>query len=144
MQKIMLKKLLVPVMHYPDWALFVLRVTFCGLLMYNHAFVKMTLFSESPESFPDPVGLGSSTSYYLVVFSESICAALIAVGLFTRFALLPLLATMAVAVLGVHWENPWTDKELPLLYLAVYVAVFLMGPGRFSLDAYFFGKKARP
>ena len=139
----MFRKLLTPTPLAADWATLVLRLTFCGLLMYNHAFVKMTLFSESPESFPDPMGLGGTVSYYLVLFAESICAGLVLIGLFTRVALVPLLVTMSVAVLNVHWSNPWTDKELPLLYLAVYIAIFLIGPGRFSLDALFFGGRRR-
>lgn len=136
----MLKKLMVPPLA-TNWALLVLRIVFCGLLMYNHAFVKVTLFSESPDSFPDPMGIGASLSYYIVVFAESICAGLVLIGLLTRLALLPLLTTMSVAVLNVHWSNPWSDKELPLLYLGVYVALFLMGPGRFSIDAFLFGRR---
>ena len=55
-------------------------------------------------------------------------------------ALLPLLVTMAVAVFQVQWSNPLADKELPLLYLSVYVAIWLLGPGRVSVDARFLKK----
>ncbi len=137
----MLNKLITPVALATDWAVLVLRIVFCGLLMYNHAFVKVTLFSESPESFPDPIGIGASASYYIVVFAELICAGLVLLGLLTRIALVPLLTTMSVAVLNVHWSNPWTDKELPLLYLGVYIAIFLTGPGRFSIDVLLFGPR---
>lgn len=112
-----------------------LRVVFCGLLLYNHAMVKLALFRDNPDSFPDPIGFGASTSFYLVMFAEMFCGALVFMGIFTRAALIPLMITMSVAVLRIHWENDMTDKELPLLYLAVYIAIFLIGPGRFSLDA---------
>jgi len=56
------------------------------------------------------------------------------IGLFTRLALVPLLATMAVALFKVQWANELTDKELPLLYLVVWVALMLLGPGRWSVD----------
>lgn len=121
-----------------DWAALLLRIVFCGLMVYNHGTMKLTLFSEDPDSFPDAVGLGAATSYYFVVFAEAICSVLVLLGLFTRLALVPLLVTMAVAAFSVNWHNPLTDKELPILYFSVYAAIFLAGPGRFSLDALFF------
>jgi putative oxidoreductase len=137
----MLKKLLSPVVFSVNLAALVLRITFCGLMIFNHAFIKLTLFGERPESFPDPLGLGSSTSYYLVIFAEIICASLVLIGLFTRLALAPLLITMMVALFKVQWANELTDKELPLLYLAVWVALMLLGPGRWSVDWRIMGSK---
>ncbi|HRI60267.1 MAG TPA: DoxX family protein [Saprospiraceae bacterium] len=134
-------RLLAPFPYSFDWATLLLRIAFCGLMFYNHARMKLLLFSENPESFPDPLGIGGALSYYLVVFAEVVCAVLVLLGSFTRLALIPLLITMAVATLAVNWDNPMADKELPLMYLSVYAAVFLLGPGRFSLDAVWFGKR---
>ena len=141
MFRIVFRKLLAPFPYSFDWATLLLRIAFCGLMFYNHARMKLLLFSENPESFPDPLGIGGALSYYLVVFAEVVCAVLVLLGSFTRLALIPLLITMAVATLAVNWDNPMADKELPLMYLSVYAAVFLLGPGRFSLDAVWFGKR---
>lgn len=137
----MLRNLLYPASLSMDWAALLLRIVFCGLMVYNHGTMKLTLFSENPDSFPDAVGLGSTASYYFVVFAEAICSVLVLLGLFTRLALVPLLVTMAVAAFSVNWNNPLTDKELPLLYFCVYVAIFLLGPGRFSVDTWLFRSK---
>ncbi len=137
----MLRNLLYPASLSVDWAALLLRIVFCTLMVYNHGTMKLTLFSEDPDSFPDAVGLGSTTSYYFVVFAEAICSVLVLLGIFTRLALVPLLVTMAVAAFSVNWDNPLTDKELPLLYFSVYGAIFLLGPGRFSLDALLFKSK---
>ncbi len=33
-----------------------------------------------------------------------------------------------------HGANPWARKELAVLYGVAFLAVILLGPGRFSLD----------
>lgn len=131
----MLKRLLSFSPYSLDLAALVMRFVFCGLLFYNHGLIKMQLFSEDPSGFPNPMHLGAQTTYYLVMFAEGFCAILVLLGLFTRLALLPILVTLGTAVLSVHADNALTDKELPILYLSVYIAIFLLGPGRYSLDA---------
>jgi uncharacterized membrane protein YphA (DoxX/SURF4 family) len=44
---------------------------------------------------------------YLAAYTEAIGALLLAVGLATRWISIPLMVTMAVAALAVHWDNGW-------------------------------------
>lgn len=119
-----------------DIALLLLRLTFGGLMLMNHGWGKMMkLFSGDPNKFADPIGLGAPVSLGLTVFAEALCAALIVIGLFTRWASIPLVVTMLVAALIVHGSDPFADKEMALLYVTAYAAIGLLGAGNFSIDA---------
>jgi putative oxidoreductase len=134
----MLQKLLSPSRwsaDATDYASLVLRLTL-GLLMLNHGIPKMmNLFSGSIQ-FADPIGIGVPASLALTVFAEVLCSILIAVGLWTRLALIPLMVTMLVAVGVVHFNDGMDKKELALIYLLPYFALFLLGSGKFSMDAF--------
>lgn len=123
--------------HQSNVALLVLRLTFGGLMIINHGWGKAMKVLAGDWSFGDPLGLGTAPSLILAAFAEVICAALVAVGLFTRWATIPLIFTMLVAVFVVHIDDPFKKMEMGLLYLAAYLAIFLMGPGAYSVDERF-------
>jgi len=104
-------------------------------LMLTHGLPKLSKLMAGGEiKFPDPIGVGSAFSLGLAVFAEVICSILIGIGLFTRWATLPLIITMLVAVLIVHAEDPIAKKEEALLYFAIYLAILLIGSGKFAID----------
>lgn len=117
-----------------DWASLILRLTF-GLLMLSHGIPKLMKFMDGTMEFGDPIGIGVPASLALTVFAEVFCAVLIIIGLWTRLALIPLIITMAVAVFVVHINDDLGTMELALQYLLSYCALFLLGSGRFSIDA---------
>ncbi|MCB0322772.1 MAG: DoxX family protein [Bdellovibrionales bacterium] len=118
-----------------DAGLLVLRVGTGLLMLAGHGFGKLISFSEASATFPDPLGVGPVVSMALAIGAEFFCSLLIVVGLFTRFAAVPLLITMLVAALVVHADDPWQRKELAVVYLVPFVCLLLSGAGRFSLDA---------
>ncbi len=118
-----------------DWASLILRIAFGGLMAINHGWTKFLSYSEQAATWADPIGLGGPASLALVIFGELICAVLITLGLFTRLAIIPAALTMVVAVLAVHWNDPFGDKEHALLFLFAYAAIYWLGSGRYSLDA---------
>lgn len=125
-----------------ELALLLLRVTAGGIMAFSHGLPKLTkLISGDTGSFPDPLGLGSMTSLILAVFAEFVCGLLVALGLFTRWALLPLIVTMGVAILVIHQGDPFRDIELALFYLLVYLSLLLSGPGGYSMDKRFLAPK---
>ena len=120
-----------------DIGLLVFRV-FVGLSMcLGHGWQKLTGFTDIAPGFPDPIGLGSTVSLALVVFAEAFCSIAVALGLKTRFAVIPLIINMSVAVFVFHSADPFQKKELAALYLVSFAAIFLLGPGKFSLDSVF-------
>lgn len=119
-----------------DWASFILRLSL-GLLMLNHGYSKlMQFFSGEEIKFADPIFIGMTGSLALAVFAEFFCSILIAIGLWTRLALIPLMITMFVAFGIIHLNDPMDKKEHALLFLLPYIALFLLGSGRFSVDAF--------
>ncbi len=119
-----------------DIALLLLRITFGGAMIYGHGYGKlMRFFGEDPIKFADPFGIGIIPSLSLATFAEFFCAILIIFGAFTRWATVPLIITMAVALFYVHIADPFGRQEKALLYLVAYVSILLTGPGAYSIDA---------
>jgi len=123
--------------------LLLLRVAI-GCLMLVHGVQKVTGFNELVDNFGDPIGLGSRVSLILAIGAEVGCSLLLIVGLATRLAAIPLAFTMIIAHFIVHAEDPWQVKELSAVFLSVYLALILTGPGRFSLDHLIMRRRRSP
>lgn len=124
-----------------DLSLLILRIA-GGALMLTHGVGKMeALFGTDPIQFPDPIGLGATTSLALAVFAEVLCAVFLIIGFATRFSALSLLITMLVAVFIIHSADPFAKQELPLIYGSIYLVLLIAGAGKFSIDNLIFNKK---
>jgi putative oxidoreductase len=120
-----------------DLALLLLRVWYGASILMVPGLMKLKNFSGMAGGFPDPFGLGSKTSLILVLFAEIVCAGLLVLGLFTRVAALVTAFTMGVAFWTAHGGKLTGDNNgMPaFLYLGAFVALFIAGAGKFSLDA---------
>lgn len=133
----MIQKLLSPISWSANAAALsslILRLTL-GLLMLSHGIPKLINLINGNMEFGDPIGIGAPASLILTVFAEVLCSLLIIIGLWTRLALIPLIITMAVAVFIIHINDSLGTMEPALMYLLSYCALFLLGSGRFSVDA---------
>lgn len=118
-----------------DIALLLLRLGFGGAMLYGHGWGKLLrFFGEDPIKFSDPFGIGPVPSLVLVTFAEFFCSILIIFGLFTRWATIPLIIAMLVAVFYAHLDDPFSNKEKALLYLLTFVSLYFTGPGIYSID----------
>lgn len=114
-------------------AVFLLRVV-SSMFMLTHGFPKLMKLLDGNMSFGDPLGLGPGVSLFLSAFAEGICSLFILLGWKTRLAAIPLIINMAVAVFFAHAGDPFAKKELALLYLLIFVVLFIVGAGKYSLD----------
>ncbi|MGA9451656.1 MAG: DoxX family protein [Verrucomicrobiia bacterium] len=122
--------------------LLMLRLWLGLAMFFNHGFDKLIHF-EYAANFPDPLGIGVTTSLALVTFAETAGALLLALGILTRFAAMTLVIDLAVAVFMVHKAASGAG-ELAFVYLAGYIALLLAGGGKFSADKALFGKRRNP
>jgi putative oxidoreductase len=121
-------------MKLQDFGLLAIRLL-SGGMMLTHGIPKFDrLFGEGPVKFADPFGLGPEISLGLVLFAEVGCSLLVMAGFKTRWATLPLLFTMLMASFYAHAADPFSDKELSLLFFTLFLSILISGGGRFSLD----------
>jgi putative oxidoreductase len=123
---------------FDNLGLLLLRLTFGGFMAFGHGWGKLTRFGELATRFSDPIGIGGTPSLVLAVFAEFFCAIAVMLGLATRLTTIPPMITMAVAAFIVHAPDPFGRKEKALLFLSVYLVLFLIGAGRYSLDTVLF------
>jgi putative oxidoreductase len=112
----------------------VLRAVFGLLLLIIHGLDKIRNFSKLEYTFPNPIHLGHRFSLLLCIFAEVACAAMIAFGLFTRFAALVLVINFGVVILFVLKGQALEVQQAAIMYLGAFFTLLLTGPGRFSVD----------
>lgn len=138
-----------------DFALLVLRLAGAGLA-FAHGWGKLARLLGGDYGFANGLGqMGLPAPMFFAwaaALTETVGGALVTVGLFTRVAASLCAVTMLVAAFVRHhaldqlfvrlglMEVPperltaWGNPELALMYLAVFVAVALAGPGALSID----------
>lgn len=122
-----------------DLAMLVLRIGFGLLMIPAHGWPKLKNFDTVNENFISFMGLSSQISLGLTVFAEFFCSILIIFGFFTRWAVIPLIIAMLVALDQYNWEI-FGNNELAFAFLLGYLTILLLGAGRYSMDKLISGK----
>ena len=130
-----------------DWvAPFVARMTL-GVLFVSTGWGKVHDLDKVTAFFTDLGIPMPHANAVMVSFVELIGGSLLLIGLGSRLAALPLMASMAVAILTAQRENVHGLPDLFGLvewtYLALLLWVAFAGPGKASLDHWLMGKKRR-
>jgi putative oxidoreductase len=131
------------------WGLLLLRV-FTGLAIMQHGWGKV----QNPMGWMNRPGQSPSTipgwMQAFAALSEFAGGFMLVLGVLTPIAALALAGTMLGAKFIGHPHDPWVTNvpgarsfEMASLYFLIAAALFLLGPGRFSLDALLFASKYR-
>lgn len=123
-----------------DWALLALRVLASLSLLVVHGGHKIIDWQTGIGAFPDPFGMGPEITFGLAVISNGVSPILVILGLCTRLATLPVLATTLTGFFLIHWHDSLEVMDTPYIYSVVFLTILLLGPGRYSLDARFWGR----
>jgi putative oxidoreductase len=111
----------------------ILRLGMAGL-MIPHGYDKLVNFAAYRKDFINFLGAGNTVSLSLTVFAEFFCSCLVLVGLFTRFAAIPPIIAMSVAVIKAHKGQVFGQGEHAAMYVVGFLVILILGPGKISAD----------
>lgn len=110
----------------------VVRVFF-GVLFFVHGLDKMMNFNYLVDNYPSVLGFGSYMTLMVSIFCEFCCSLFLITGLLVRIMTIPMIISMGVAFFDIH-DAMMPEGELALIYFIIFIFLFLVGPGKFSID----------
>ena len=116
-------------------ALLLIARVFIGVMFLLHGMQKWLYYGELYSNFPDPLHIGSAWSLILIIIAELVCSAFFIFGFLYRLVLLPMIFAMGMAFFVIH-DGSLDGGELSLVYMMSFVFMYIVGPGRFSIDAW--------
>jgi putative oxidoreductase len=116
-----------------------LRLIF-GCLFIYHGYDKIEHYHLYLGMFTDIIGIGKTLSFQLLIAAEFGCGILVAIGLFTRLAVIPIAFSMCIAYFVALSKSSFNDKELVLVFMLLSIPIFILGSGRYSADRMFRNK----
>ncbi|MCK0179961.1 DoxX family protein [Flavobacteriaceae bacterium S0862] len=119
--------------NYNDLALAILRIG-TSAMMLTHGIPKIERLFAEVIQFPDPLGIGASTSLALVLIGEVVGPIFVLFGFRTKLAAIFPMITMLVAFFFVHLNDPIAKQEKAILFFMAFLVIFLAGPGKYSVD----------
>lgn len=116
-------------------ALLLLARIFIGVMFLLHGMQKWLMFGTMSQNFPDPLHIGSAWSLILIIIAEVVCSFFFIFGFMYRLVLLPMIFAMGMAFFVIH-DGSLDGGELSLIYMMTFVFMYLIGPGKFSIDSW--------
>lgn len=128
---------------YPNMGRLFLRL-FVGIMLLQLGLRQLYAFDQIKDIFPSMLGMGSECSIIVLASIAIICSLFIMVGLCTRIMCVPPFLSMILADIYLKPAEaaqtllPWQQLNyLPMMFMGIYFFLFLVGPGKISLDYMF-------
>tara|TARA_B100001564_G_scaffold448_3_gene439 strand:- start:2616 stop:3035 length:420 start_codon:yes stop_codon:yes gene_type:complete len=119
--------------YFGDLANLLFRVV-VGLSLMTHGYSKLMRLVEGKVWGRTHLFFNEEVSFALITFAEFFAPLLIILGLGTRLFAIPVIYAFIIIVFDAHWDDPFTKMEKGLLFLISYIFIFMIGPGKISLD----------
>ena len=134
---------------FSDFGILFLRAGVGLIFIFIHGLGKLTggpaLWAKLGNNMP---GFGISFLPeiwgFISMFTEFFVPMFLIIGLFFRPATFLLTFNMIIAT-SVHLKNldPWGKIAYPLMLVILFISLFIIGPGKYSVDQYLKDRKAR-
>jgi len=115
-------------------SLFVFRILVSVELMMAHGLKKVGIGIAQAEQIPNPLCLPENLNRLFAISANLFFPVLVILGLFTRIAVLPILAVTLTGYFVVHWHDSLLEKDTPFIYSVIYLFLLVIGPGKYSAD----------
>jgi putative oxidoreductase len=99
-----------------------------------HGLKKLGLTGGDAEVVPNPLHLPEAFNQLFATAANLVFPLFVIVGLFTRIAILPIIAVPLTGYFIVHGHDPLLVRDVPFMYSLSYLLVLLLGPGKYSID----------
>ena len=122
-------------------SLLLFRIAISPEMMTAHGLKKIGIGVAEAEHVPNPFYLPETLNSLFAISANLFFPVLVILGLFTRIAVLPILAVTLTGYFVVHWNDSFLEQDMPFMYSVCYLFLLVSGPGKYSLS-YYINKKA--
>ena len=119
-----------------DIVILLFRVLLSIQMIYAHGLKKIGIGVLEAEQVPNPLHLPEMINSVFAIAANIFFPILVILGLFTRLAILPIVAVTLTGYFILHLHDAALIKDAPFMYSLSYLLILYFGAGRFSLDYY--------
>ena len=121
--------------HRSDVAILFLRL-FIGGVMLLHIVGKMQAYDNILLTYHRILGLDAATSFAVITILEGLFAAMIILGVATRFAsaMMLIVVAMSIAEALLNDTPDVATAKLNFVYMGIYITLLVSGGGRYAFN----------